>query len=319
LIEGWQNRCDFIDARAAVMATGELVHLDDLVLLDSDMNDRMPTQPLGRATEILSIRRMVGGERPGWALTDAGLRRLKVDGVPEDATHMQPGTLGGEGFDVLEHQFAEIDALISRTSRLLDTLETPRRSALLYDESWGEAGRLAEWRTQVDKTRQLPAMLGAAVAYDAWQMLAPVQRREWLGSIIVADMIRADVGAHSLPALYAGFREARRKWRAADPPATRIESILKAFECAIAIGEADFTKLRTARDVMGIHLRDRRKNSRMPALVALFLSRPLVTVQMAAKELGMTTQGVEALLRQLGGTRPRELTGRHRYRAWGII
>jgi hypothetical protein len=56
-----------------------------------------------------------------------------------------------------------------------------------------------------------------------------------------------------------------------------------------------------------------------PGLVELFLSRPLVTVPLGAKLLKVTPKAVDLMLAQLGGALPRELTGRTRYRAWGIV
>jgi predicted transcriptional regulator len=60
-------------------------------------------------------------------------------------------------------------------------------------------------------------------------------------------------------------------------------------------------------------------NSKLAELVDLFVASPLVTVQLAAARLQVTPQAVEAMLKQLGGSLPRELTGRKRYRAWGIM
>jgi hypothetical protein len=62
-----------------------------------------------------------------------------------------------------------------------------------------------------------------------------------------------------------------------------------------------------------------RSNSKLPELVNLFLSRPLVTVALGAKVLQVTPKAVDLMLVQLGGALPRELTGRRRYRAWGIV
>ena len=62
-----------------------------------------------------------------------------------------------------------------------------------------------------------------------------------------------------------------------------------------------------------------RSNSSLPELVDLFLSRPLVTVPLGAKLLKVTPKAVDLVLLQLGGALPRELTGRRRYRAWGIV
>jgi hypothetical protein len=62
-----------------------------------------------------------------------------------------------------------------------------------------------------------------------------------------------------------------------------------------------------------------RSNAKLPQLVELFLARPLVTVTLGAKILKVTPKAVDLMLAQLGGARPRELTGRVRYRAWGIV
>ena len=55
-----------------------------------------------------------------------------------------------------------------------------------------------------------------------------------------------------------------------------------------------------------------RSHSKLPELVDLFLSRPLVTVLLAAKLLKGTPKAVDLMLAQLGGTLPREFTGRPR-------
>jgi hypothetical protein len=44
-----------------------------------------------------------------------------------------------------------------------------------------------------------------------------------------------------------------------------------------------------------------------------------VTGPLAAKLLKVTPKAVDLMLTQLGGALPRELTGRTRYRAWGIV
>jgi hypothetical protein len=42
-------------------------------------------------------------------------------------------------------------------------------------------------------------------------------------------------------------------------------------------------------------------------------------VPLGAKMLKVTPKAVDLMLAQLGGARPRELTGRTHYRAWGIV
>jgi len=78
-------------------------------------------------------------------------------------------------------------------------------------------------------------------------------------------------------------------------------------------------KLTLAREVMMGKCKGRRRNCRLPALVDLFVSTPLVTIATAAKTLNVTPQAIEAMLGDLGPACPRELTQRRRYRAWGIV
>jgi hypothetical protein len=75
--------------------------------------------------------------------------------------------------------------------------------------------------------------------------------------------------------------------------------------------------LTLADEMLRLKLKGRRSNSRLPALVDLLLSRPLVSVPMAAKALRCSPQAVEAMFEQLGSI-PRELSGRKRYRVWSI-
>jgi hypothetical protein len=90
-------------------------------------------------------------------------------------------------------------------------------------------------------------------------------------------------------------------------------------EEAVRLGHKDLDRLVLARELMGQVTDQCRSNSKLPQLVELFLSRPLVTVPLAAKLLKVTPKAVDLMLLQLGGALPRELTGRRRYRAWGIV
>ncbi len=63
-------------------------------------------------------------------------------------------------------------------------------------------------------------------------------------------------------------------------------------------------------------MRERRANSRLSDLVELVLSRPLVSTAMIQDTLKVTKQGALNLVGELG---LREITGRGRFRAWGII
>lgn len=95
--------------------------------------------------------------------------------------------------------------------------------------------------------------------------------------------------------------------------------LLGAFAEAAAFGQSDLNRLSLAQELMLRKCEGRRGNSKLTELVDLFVASPLVTVQVAAARLQVTPQAIEAMLQLLGASLPRELTGRRRYRAWGIV
>ncbi|MCA8896655.1 MAG: hypothetical protein KDA48_15465, partial [Amphiplicatus sp.] len=60
----------------------------------------------------------------------------------------------------------------------------------------------------------------------------------------------------------------------------------------------------------------RRSTSSLPVAIELLLSRPIVSAHMVAKAARITPRGALNLMGELG---VREITGRGRYRAWGIL
>src|SRR3982750_4500448 len=74
--EGWISRTHFSDACASLWLQGELVHLEDLVLHDAEMDQRAPTHALIRAHAVLRTRRRIVAADPGWATSPAGLAAL---------------------------------------------------------------------------------------------------------------------------------------------------------------------------------------------------------------------------------------------------
>ena len=93
-------------------------------------------------------------------------------------------------------------------------------------------------------------------------------------------------------------------------------AFLEAVTLGAGQGIKDHDRWRLARDVLERKLSGRRKHSKLPALVDLVLARPLVSAGMIAAELGVTARAAQDLVAALG---LREITGRGRYRAWGIL
>ena len=86
-------------------------------------------------------------------------------------------------------------------------------------------------------------------------------------------------------------------------------------ENALDLSERGGFKL-LARQMMERKLVGRRTSSKLPELIELVMARPLVHAGTITKALGVTPQAALRLVGELG---LREMTGRGRFRAWGVI
>ena len=75
------------------------------------------------------------------------------------------------------------------------------------------------------------------------------------------------------------------------------------------------SKLRKRNVAEGV-LKGRRVNSHLPQALDIALARPIVTAELLARELGVSARAGQNFIAGLG---LRELTGRRRYRDWGIL
>ncbi|KMO32018.1 hypothetical protein VQ02_24625 [Methylobacterium variabile] len=329
---GWCARTDFADACASLALHGDLVLLEDLVLHDAGRDRHAPSQELTRAHAVLRTRRRVAAAEPGWATSPTGLTTLSEDPDAAGSLDTVPvpaaPPIDDADEELLEEladvdsafaaELAGIDALIARSSRLLtDPGPVREKSPLVYDPAWGETERLAAWRHAVADTRILPPVLAATVAVDAWTALEPLQHRAWLGPLLAADLLRGRGKArHHLPALASALRRVPRdRWLVRDP-LTRCLTILGAVTAGAEQGMRDHDRWMLAREGLLLKVRGRRGSSSLPRLIDLVLARPLVSTTTIADELGVTQRAAQTLVAELG---LRELTGRGRYRAWGIL
>jgi hypothetical protein len=78
----------------------------------------------------------------------------------------------------------------------------------------------------------------------------------------------------------------------------------------------EIDRLTMAKGQMERRLRNRRSSSSLPALIDLVLARPVVSAVLIARELKVSQLAALNLIADLG---VREITGRGRYRAWGIV
>ena len=218
---------------------------------------------------------------------------------------------------------AAIDALLARTGRLLGAFERPppeTPSLRLRDPDYGASSRLMAWLDALKAADDAPAVLATAIALDAWLALEPAERGGEVGFALAATILRQrDIAAHHLPALGLGYRKGRFRWSPHQGQEVRLAGLIEAMHDSARLADSDLKRLILAREVMARRYEGRRGNSRLPQLVDLFMASPLVTVQMATEKLKVTQQAVEVMLKELGPSLPRELTGRKRYRAWGIV
>jgi hypothetical protein len=321
-----------VEAVRALLLDGHLVDVADLVLHDAGMDVRHPTHELTRAAAALRARRTVLARAAPWPLSIDGiaaLRGVTVAIAPEARTsHLSRGVAADatslidiDDFDPLAAHFAEIDALLVRTSKVLaGELPLPKhRSALVYDQAVDEAENEDVWLDVVERTAHWPAVAAAAIGWQAWLDLNLYPRLPWLGLIMAGSILRARGLTSGLLPLAAGFKQSKFRPQGREGAQERVDGFCQIVEESLLIAQKDLDRLTLARELMRRVTDKCRRTSKLPELVELFLTRPLVTVPLAAKLLKVTPKAVDLMLLQLGGALPRELTGRVRYRAWGIV
>lgn len=322
--EGWIARTHFTDACDSLWLAGELVHVEDLVLHNERMDVRTPTHEITRAHAVLRARRRILEADPGWALSRDGLDVLR--GRSARGQGREPGNADDDDeADLLEtaerddldlaDEFAALDAAVARSQQLLSTARP--RDPVVYDPDWDEDEKLEEWRDAVRRMGDLPPVLAAAMALDAWGSIEPLQHSPWLGQLVASALLRSrgKTRCH-LPCLNTGLRALQRERRRARDRGARLVAFIDAFSGSAAKGLEDHDRWTLALRQLERKLVDRRSTSKLPALIDYVMSRPIVSAGMVAKELSVTTRAAQNLVAELG---LRESTGKRRYRAWGVL
>lgn len=275
--EGYRTRTDFQEACALRAIAGELVPIDDLVLVDAGTPIRLSTIELTRARIILQARRAAAAHPPAWAWSDAAL------------------------FD--------------------DRINVPRDELLkaLGDVEWDEDERADQWRELMAGLPPLPVMLKAAIAWDAWLRIEPLHGNAWRSALMAAAVLReGGLTRHHQFALGVGGRKSRYRHNDRLPIEQRLAGFLDWVTIGATLGQEELKRLSLAEKVLQSVARHKHVDSRLPALIDLVLSRPLISAELAQRELKLTSTGFRRLLAQLG-TSVKELSGRGRYQVWGIL
>ncbi|WP_426289695.1 RHE_PE00001 family protein [Ensifer adhaerens] len=367
-------------AHALCRSPASSSHLEDLVLHDAGHDIRTPTHELTIARDVLRSRPRIASQPPGWALSSDGLRQawpaayLRTDSPVGVRARTDAASLGGgQGEDAAEQnsspfdaELAAIDALLARSDAAIEKFSRPgpaqsarvEKDPVVYDLDWNEDERLEEWRGVLQQIGELPPVLQAIVALDAWNELAVLQHAPWLGRLLAASILRqagvttaahiaaVNLGLKTIPvdrrrhrdrevrllaasilrqagvttaahiaAVNLGLKTIpvdRRRHRDRE---VRLLAITNGLIAAAEIGLKEHDRLALARQMMERKLTGRRTSSKLPQLIDLVMAKPLVSAGKVVKTLEVTPQAARRIVGELG---LREMTGRGRFRAWGV-
>jgi len=186
---------------------------------------------------------------------------------------------------------------------------------VVRDPEWDEDGRLLAWRIVAEEVESLPVTLAAAVLWDAWEGLEPLERQHWLGAQLLNSYFRSreKVTSH-LFCFSIGLKIIPRERRRSSSRIVRLQAALDGMANGAGVAMKEITRLGQAKDQLERKLRSKRSSSSLPGVVKLLMATPIVSASMIVKELKVSHRAALDLVAELG---VREVTGS--FRAWGII
>jgi hypothetical protein len=223
--------------------------------------------------------------------------------VPEPAP-FEPGDEIGSALQTINEALARSEAILSRSSFTTEPA----------DESTTD--RIRGWLSVIEQTAALPPALAAVIAEDAWTAINPLGYDLGHGRLMAAALlkVRGKTGSH-LTIWSVGARAIPRASRRNRNTLVRYAAGLDALVAAAEEGMRHHDTWLTAKRLLERKARGRRSTSHLPALINLLIATPTVSAAMISAELGISQRAALGLITELG---VREITGRGRFRAWGI-
>ena len=281
----WNERLLYRNACAAMHAQNCLVYLEELVLLDGFAFSGPMYPELSAALGILKL----------WQKALRG-----------NAASLLGAPMPGEKARALEWEMTADDPVAQE------------RPEFFYDAAWSGAARLQRWRAVWRATIDLPPLLAAAIVWDGWNALSPEQQGPWRAPLLAALVLRArGKTTHVLLPLDSGQKLVRRRWSGSDRQHVRFQTFFEIAAASAKLAATELSGLESAKERMCLGLKTVRKHSHLAGLIDLMIAKPLVSIPMACKALGISKQALRALVPKLGST-PREISERQRYRYWTV-
>lgn len=282
----WNERLLYRNACAAMHAQNCLVYLEELVLLDGFAFSGPMYPELSAALGILKL----------WQKALHG-----------NAAALLSAPMPGEEARALEWEMTPDDPAARE------------RPELFYDAAWNGAGRLQRWRVVWRATIDLPPLLAAAIVWDAWNALSPEQQGPWRASLLAALVLRArGKTTHVLLPLDSGQKLVGKCWSGIVSQHVRLQTFFEIVAASAKLAATELSGLESAKERMCLGLKAVRKHSHLAGLIDLMIAKPLISIPMACKALGISKQALRTLIPKLGST-PREISERRRYRYWTVL
>ena len=239
--DAWMQRALFHEACACQGFEGDLVHLEDLVLLDGHAYSGAPSMALSSALEILKIWR--------------GAEMVDAAGALQAP---RPGLMGAKPLPGSAGEAADADAPTCEAVQL---------------EAWR--------RIEAETRARPPLIAAAILWDAWLSLLPESRSAWRATLLAALTLKARGLTPNLLLPIDLGGRVSKYRRHPGQSVTARIAGFLAWAEAAALEGQKEFDSLKIADDRLRSSVRRCRSNSRMPKLAELLLERPFVSVAQA--------------------------------------